>query len=887
MSAGSRSPAHSPRVLEPAVLTVSDDGEETVDGDGLSHRSFSKRPHGSDGREEDAPRIKIETGASEDSLPKAESAGTFLEDSLLHRLVLPWQDEPRGVSVGSIVFAPQRAATHGKRVTSSPTAASPRVQPHYALAEVTGVQACAGTATVSFVWNDAGVDEEAVSLFELVPCPSSVLGRLGWEASGTHPCVSCSLLERVMGVRPSGGPLGPALARAAHRRDCAGASGSLAAAAAAPYLLCASDDECDSVPKSKENAAVTATTGERKRPRASPPKTETEEGEEEVVVRRCPGSDRTCGATGTDTEGLVFTWDPTTGSVHAFYAEAFRRLVRAVAEVGRRSLAVLSARASPQSASRAVLCVFDSYYLLRRFTVFMSLRGHAVRLLDGLDSDGGGNTEVGLLRENVVWLCVLRADAADSTVLTRLLRTAPPVEALVQFSEEEEEDQCGGGGGGGQCTPRGEAHHRVAPAVPAALSPYLSAEQVVLGRFRARPDEHDSAPSMVAGVPTPVKVKVSGGIFGTHKLLAPASKVQLLLMRTVLESAEAAHAATTRGGAGGSASRRGAVSAAAQGALSAALLERIALGNFTDTSLANLFASSGGVVATVQQHGDAAPQPFCSVAELHRLLCVDASGFGEGFPVFAAVRALVRDVFEGGPRFMRDTTTAGVPSLPRVVLVAPRGLPAGHPHSTTEQFVRSVRQYMAPWQLHELSGSLAHDAATAVQWQRHGGLLLLYCDDPSTQLGALHADADVVVACGKSAAAWVAATSGGRDGENGAPSSHSPLYFAVLSEVEVVRDLVSHEWAPYGATASHSDDDNDDDNDVVWQQLLAVLLQEAGRPQHAAVPKVLQQAVLLWGPLSAGHRGSPWRWLRREVKRIALRTAHATPVQLLELAIAS
>ncbi|EAN83840.1 hypothetical protein, conserved, partial [Trypanosoma cruzi] len=49
-----------------------------------------------------------------------------------------------GFAVGSVVFAPRRRRAGAL---------------HYALAEVTGIQACAGTATVAFVNAEPGVDD--------------------------------------------------------------------------------------------------------------------------------------------------------------------------------------------------------------------------------------------------------------------------------------------------------------------------------------------------------------------------------------------------------------------------------------------------------------------------------------------------------------------------------------------------------------------------------------------------------------------------------------------------------------------------------------------------------------------------------------------------------
>ncbi|CAC9478082.1 conserved hypothetical protein [Leishmania infantum JPCM5] len=927
------------------------------------------------------------------------------------------------LSIGSVVFAPYRvcserpargglsACVAGGTVSGSPvTAAAPhQLMPpprspyrlHYALAEVTGIQVMAGTVTVSFLFTDPGIDDEAVSMYECVPCPPACLSRWLLEESSPAP-QRCSLLERVLHVTPPEGPL-PVndVYRALHAASPKFAS----APGLSPLLVqrqrqrercvarlrrlyCLSDDDDEqphtTMARNSRGVAQSAS-GEdmAAKPVALEPTAATATPSSAawrfLSTATTEKAALTVGSAGTTTlaasAATMFARYVAPTSVHVFFSSIFQEVnvymehhcsrhrrhsltdptaepLSSPSRRLRRGVAAVNAASPPP----LVLVIFDSYATLRRFHVFMSVRGHVVQLLDGAHVDRAlpsPQTSHAFGAQCKIWLCMLRDDTGEESVeeeakkedgfsiarasageesaevaqavalmeaqLRCLLAAAPPVDALVSFREHVTQQQVT------KSRQSATLHqHVTAEAVLQRLMPNLGAYRLEcvlqdvpappprptpVGNNAAASSSGTTQPSPSTAPATTV-VKVSGAVFGDNKILVPCSPEQLTLLSTVLASTPVAVSQKT--GDGGAAEGGGetagqrkcsptkkanrkrprvmetadsssATAVARAQALTPALLERIALGSFTDAAAATLFDVFADATAVVMKSpdpssadlpataGDAhrgssdgrgAAEVLSSIEDLYEKWCVDPSRFGEAFPVFAAVYALVADVFasvsrfrpgrprsasewdasigDEGPRRLSSGPLESAPSLeqaaemkasavtqrrlptqsppnelprgrlgaligalPRIALVLPRGNPTQHPNLGTQQYLRTLRAFFSPWAVHEVTSpaaSVAVSCAAPVLWHQRGGLLLLFCDEATTQLGALQDEADVVIACGKAAAAWVAANSATKasSGDSCKVAAAGPLLFAVISEAEVVAptDQLTHLWLP-------------------------------------------------------------------------------------------
>lgn len=975
--------------------------------------------------------------ADSSSTRKAHGDGGDLEPpQLTSSLSPPPRPQLGTLTVGSIVFAPHRVACAppphhsaggGAGASASSVTAPPPPPPyqlHYALAEVTGIQACAGTVTLSFLFTDPGIDDEAVSLYECVPCPPATLARWLSEASLAAAPPRCSLLERALHVAAEAGP--PPVSEVYR----AVVSASPAVDAADPRhgqqrrcvsrlrrLYCLSDDDNDDdgpVETAKANPANGS----------SSPAGECAEGSgSSAAVPAFLTWTSAPRAAEAALAAAAFTARYSAPmSVHVFFSGVFQ-LVNTYMEQhcrgGQRDAAVrhtadaeaggaeaaMCARRSQRAARRlppVVLCIFDNYATLRRFHVFMTVRGHVVRLVDGAGPPARAAALPPLLppvpqtthafgAKCKVWMCMLREDtgeedarmetqagAAEALVeaqLSRLLASAPAIDALVSFREH---------------TTAFPEDRVTAESALRRLLPHLDAGQLVC----TLQDVPALTPAVSAAAAAASPIKVSGAVFGDNKLLVPCSPEQLTLLSTVWVSAAppatdaVASAAEQAGretsqqptssptGKGGrkrgrpsddGASATAAAAAAGAHALTPALLERIALGSFTDVAAATLFdvfADAVAVVRARQDSGTVTPvvvvedetghaadgAVLCSVEEVYAKWCVDPARFGEAFPVFAAVYALIADVFAGAgrrtPRPAASTPSSAMGALPRIALVLPHGNPTHHPNLSTQQYLHTLRTFFAPWAVHEIpaattaltsvggSGGPALSSggigvggggAAPVLWHHRGGVLLLFCDEATTQLGALQDEADVVVACGKAAAAWVAANVATHAGST---DRDAPVLFAVISEVELVppTEQLTHLWLPVSPSslsaspamketsstavaaaasrvawpATSSEEASCAELDALWRRLLATVgpdggMEEAvrraasmgGRRLHSleVLPKTLRQAVVLWRHLQPKDadtretRGTPWRALQAAVRELALACMTAMPVR--------
>ncbi|KPA76179.1 hypothetical protein ABB37_07938 [Leptomonas pyrrhocoris] len=957
------------------------------------------------------------------------------------------------LTVGSVIFAPcrvQSGAPLARGSLNSAYASSPPPPPpyrlHYALAEVTGIQVMAGTVTVSFLFTDPGVDDEAISLYECIPCPPACLTRWLQDSNGTGErrsndaveCVGntsasparCSLLERVLCVAPDDGPLPvsdiystltSSTVRNGRRRASRLSTTQQRCASRLRNLWCLSDtdndDEDGAAPQSHDEGLKGGSTSKRKKALETKGRSLTSEVSAEDTEEAPQQLQQAGTAKATADDGGAashFVWGSGTEdsssahgtttvltaryrvplTLHVFFARVFEK-VNTYMETQRHPSSARTPLPHPAPPWRGpsprdglsgcpppvILALFDSYAALRRFHVYMTVRGHVVQLQDGTDNSSSGkessyaaqtsssSATTATRTEDVcqgrpprppripvafgtvckVWLCMLRDDTGEedananadassaasvvATQLARLLRAAPPIDGLVTFREYEK----------GQDDDRVEGSGVTAEQVLLRMLPHLSSARLVCNL-------HDvPSPSLRSGTTTTATantqsaatsvVKVSGAIFGDHKLLVPCSPEQLTLLASVL--ADAPPPLSSSFEMNGTSSTNGKQKRSAQKrprttedsplqALTPALLERVALGTFTDTAASALFDAFGDASAAVmaavsslstspsavRENPTAKPVPqvaesslfghgtppalLGSVEDVYEKWCVDPARFGEAFPVFQAVYALVADVFRSPALFRSEnrqqqqgqgveklsaqpTFSADLSSLPRVALVLPRGNPTHHPSLSTQQFLHSLRLFFTPWTLHELgpiamtaaaatTTAAAHPASmssspfwanTCVLWHQRGGLLLLFCDEPTTQLGALQDEADVVVACGKAAAAWVAANAAVHHPQNhyGRPfattsAASSAVYFAVISEVEVVplAEHGAHLWLPVRlpspslADASHDEEGDGVFSEASGRESMASMTAALRWPATAANAEELArgQLELLW-----------------------------------------
>ncbi|KAH9599303.1 hypothetical protein LSM04_004515 [Trypanosoma melophagium] len=196
------------------------------------------------------------------------------------------------------------------------------------------------------------------------------------------------------------------------------------------------------------------------------------------------------------------------------------------------------------------------------------------------------------------------------------------------------------------------------------------------------------------------------------------------------------------------------------------LLEDIACGNvFSATLFATLAPLPGG-----RQLLD----------EIKRRAMRDGRFIGEeAFPVLEAARAALEDALPkppAGRRALREQ---------RVALILPN---ACGTTSEAEAHRHVLQRFFYPRHLFTLTSAEPQRPGAAAlldsrSWLEVGGVLLLSHEDPLCRMSALQEEADVVIACGKAAAAFAAEGCGAR-------------CVALLSEVELANGP-GHPWIPW------------------------------------------------------------------------------------------
>lgn len=464
---------------------------------------------------------------------------------------------------------------------------------------------------------------------------------------------------------------------------------------------------------------------------------------------------------------------------------------------------------------------------------------------------------------------------------------------------------------------------------------------------------------------SPQVVKVSGAIYDGRKILVPPSPEQLLLLAStpLPFSSSSASSSSCCGGEGENApmgeeekkkkqtkkhpgtsvKERGADRVPASGSTDGlswnpVVVERIALGSFTDASLHHLFSTAGSLIANVDlekqhrnvpisPHGmpDGRGGPVVPSSGVYRLSSVErlqyccgpgaSSSFGDAFPVYAAIRHIVEDALASSLLAPLPSSSSPFPfsldgpsrwRFPRIaVVLAERRVAEGSPFSNAT-FVENVKRYFTPWVVHTLT-SIAPKRSTSaprsedggkpvvppcvssacsstVQWDRHGGLLLLFSDEVESLHSSMHTEADIVIACGKRASAWVAAERKHQLPEaNGSGSSPAaphqrcrrppPYYYAVISEIEVAPQPSMHFWIPFSPSSTarwdhhhHADPIQHrgvgqesrlpsanpywtaylpvvTETEALWDRLVTYVKKQV---KPTCLPKVIHQAVELW-----------------------------------------
>lgn len=474
-------------------------------------------------------------------------------------------------------------------------------------------------------------------------------------------------------------------------------------------------------------------------------------------------------------------------------------------------------------------------------------------------------------------------------------------------------------------------------------------------------------------------VKVSGAIYEGRKVLVPPSPEQLLLLASVLPS-PACHTRKEMGveqekeemmnqsfvelpdtqslhNNGSTASQR----------LSPVVLERIALGSFTDASLSELFSPANDITATVKKRmvqekedrsssrlpSSTAGHYFTSIQALHHCFCVNpTSFFGNAFPIYAIVRGIIEDAVYPSVSSIPVSSQCDRPfswKFPRIAIVLSQRRVVDYSPLSNSTFIENLKLYFSPWKVYEFTVPVCtHDQKpsasfafskqerssgafpnctpsqpTTVQWHTHGGLLLLYTDEVESLLSCIHTEADIVIACGKRASAWVAA--GGRDPLSVLRSSHTshasrlsdlPRYYAVISEIEVAQQPSTHFWFVFQPsslslfslssswkTSPVSGEQRRQsegtlapqlqtvaETKVLWDRVVQYVM---SNPNKDNLPKVFRQAVELWiflqsEEVRSSQKGQPVnnRCLATFAKAIALTCATTSSLLLTQIHLA-
>eukprot|EP00796_Vickermania_ingenoplastis_P006827 gene6827-4906_t len=747
---------------------------------------------------------------------------------------------PHGLGVGCLVFAPRRKK-------NKPSSSLPRTLPdfpfaskvRYGLAEITGVQSSAGTITVAFLFSHPGVDDESFCIFDVIPCAVEWLwehapvqvARTTWEPPSPPPC---SLLEHILAIPLTAGSVPEEELFSEVERTPSGPE-----KAGDPVIqwlrrLYQGSDQREGSPSSgpkllpyyhfHSSVGKTCTVSPLFRP---------------VATQDTPGE--TC-----------FVVDYlSVPSLHQGYAVGFRGIDYLVSSNASHPSTATDSPSADMSFP-VTLCLFDSFALLNRFQHFMSVRGHTVHFLNGQEiyNDSSEVRGEGRKRQrslsplsasdcqfmlgdtassaSKMWICLLREDAAHLEITTKLLAEVPSVHFFIHCVEDE---------------PDGLVTSMAKGIVQMLSTPIHQRWTLVFKNF---PSQGRPALFKGASVDTRTKgMKVSGEIFKGHKLLVPPSPEQLLLLATV--AAPSTDETDQE-----------------NPLASPALLERIALGNLTDLSAANLFGGYANVKAFIpcdKKHG--APTFLSSIKRLHHNFVLNPLKFGESFPVFAAALEIIHDTQCRFEKLSKEPNNSRC-YAPRVVLIFPKCNPSGSTQLASEQFLMALKLYLAPQQVYQL---IALEVST---WSARGGILILHCDDTITQLSCLHFDADLVIACGKRAAAWVAASEGTGmvDGLSGQD------FFAVISEIEISPVGQSRTWVPYRIEARDYSFPSEDSLEAVnlWNRLEGYY-SSGGFLSEA--PKPLQQAMTLFQQ----EKNSDWKNVLRLCRSVVVACATASPIR--------
>lgn len=583
-----------------------------------------------------------------------------------------------GLSVGAAVFAPKRQRTK---------------TPHYALAEITGVQACAGTATVSFAGAEPGVDDEAVPLYTLVPFPRRAFAAAAADAN------ACSLAQPISHVAAQSGHSPPDMTRGAG-------------------LLCDSETGSETghgIPLSVNTAPPLLSSG----PTALYSLVSDESGDED------------------DWRALHITHTPPE-SADAFYARAFRAVRRAF-------LCDLPNISSTQP-KQLVLCVFGSYNTLRRFNVYMAFRGHRLQLIDDTSVCSTTVVTQGTSQHSALdplWLCLLAEDVEDENAATVLLKNWLPLErrqesggvnvasiavSVVWFIEDFGE----GDSGDGQNMDNSFLDVAAGAAVNRFLSLLSSSASLITCRLSCSTQGDELvATSLLAGH----RLRWRQGT--TLELMVPASTWQLELIRLLRDRKKIVE----RGGIGSQQRQlqyngddlpsRNASS------LSPFLLQAIACGNMFDATLTDALASLPGGTQLFET--------------LKGKMIHSGSFFGdEAFPVLAAVRAALDDVlpasFSGHGARCR-----------RVALVLSDSSDRRNSGRNAAAYLHAIQRFLYPRHLFTLTATEQQQPSIAAlmdssAWLESGGVLLLNPGDPLCRLSSLLDEASTVITCSKATA---------------------------------------------------------------------------------------------------------------------------------------
>lgn len=825
--------------------------------------------------------------------------------SWMHSLAVRWQraaaHHPDGLGVGCVVFAP-------KPIRRGSTGCAAIDLPQYALAEITGIQSADATVTVSFLFSSPGADEEEISIFDVIPSTEVWKDGCTRHGDAKNNAHCASLLERLLRLPLHTGPLPEEYLY----HQVIGGNAGVSCGTASPLspllpLLRCLYGERDGVAKEERSYRCTQEINEqskctKKAPHSSPPTVPVMS----EAPRLVPSGQLWC-----------FSYK-SSKSIHQCYAEAFKTLDQAIARDywaltdGHPPVRSESPNHSdPKSSPPTVLCVFDEFSLLQRFEVFMSTRGHTINMLDGGTSisseigvsrvlfsspaeefetsrvrkrkrswdlsDDGNNvckaprpkvTHYAFKNPCKVWFCMLMDDLDPPEGVSALLENAPTIDYLFFVSSEREGQEVSEMSGG-------LTQNKLQEHLKNTLSPFLlhySSVMFVGFPFPSASASPHVSPSALdvenqKKQATPLNtVKISGQIFEGRKIMVPPSPEQLLLLATVTSFQE------TNQGTNLEAEFQGEKKKTSIGA---ALSERIALGTFTNLSADHLFSSYSTLKAKIYSGVDKEKIHFSSIEELHHNFCVDPSSFfGNSFPVYAIAKCIAQDTYTTSfKRASANETTCLSFVPPRIALVLPRGNPSGNSHSSSK-FVSSLKEYFSAWSVYEVSrGSSSERIHQGSRWNSKGGVLLVYCDETESQMSTIHMEADIVIACGKRAATWTAATI--------VESVSAPPCYAVISEIEVVSNCEDHTWTPYHPHHSNHSYSivQSTEMETLWEHLVQFFSSPPEGRSRISISKVLQYSISLW--LCLENQSC----LRGIAKGIALSVATTPFLRLRELSL--